>query len=73
MENIKPKSGTIARVAIQCRHPVTGETGTFLFVGDSHRDKTAPVSPVKSSVLELYQWARVNNWQQVGAHYQFNA
>lgn len=58
--------GTIAREAIQCVCPDTGALGSFLFTGESHRNKGSRVSPVCADLAELYIWARENGWVSEG-------
>jgi len=65
----QPKKGTIAQVAIQCVSPDTGETGTFLFIGESHRNINSTVSPVMGGVVELYEWAKRHKWVINRDHY----
>ncbi len=56
--------GLIARVAIQCTCPDTGATGSFLFSGESHRNKLSRVSPVYDDLAELFPAVRAE-WQEV--------
>lgn len=51
----------IADMAIHCTAS-TGETGCFLFSGDSVREQP-PVSPVFNSLVELFAWCQNNGWQ----------
>jgi hypothetical protein len=57
--------GTLVRTAIQCQHPVTGETGSFFFSGNTHRDPASVHSPVFPSLYDLYRWARDNGFEPV--------
>ena len=59
-----PFKGTIARLAIQCDCPDTGATGSFLFVGESHRNKKSRVTPVYDDLYELCQ-AIGKDWEEV--------
>ncbi len=56
--------GTIARLAIQCDCPDTGETGSFLFTGESHRAKGSRVTPVYDDLSELFPAVRAE-WEEV--------
>lgn len=56
--------GLIARVAIQCVCPDTGETGSFLFSGESHRASCSRVSPVYDDLAELFPAVRAE-WREV--------
>jgi hypothetical protein len=58
-------NGLLASMAIQCQCPDTGEIGTFLFTGESHRGSGSRVTPVMD-VYELFQWMRENGWSQIG-------
>lgn len=59
----KPITGTIAREAIQCVCPDTGETGSFLFTGESHRNPGSRVSPIFSGLAGVFEWANANGWE----------
>ena len=61
------RRGLIARVAIQCQCPDTGETGTFLFSGESHRNKLSRVTPVFDDLHELLTTLNRadSNWEEV--------
>jgi hypothetical protein len=54
--------GTVARVAIQCKCPDSGETGSFIFTGESYKISGSRVSPVFPSLLDLYEWNKTNGW-----------
>ncbi len=69
---MKIPNGLLASVALQCIHPTTGEGGDFLFSGDSHRDPDSIVSPVFNDLQELWDWARLNNWESVGGRFRYN-
>jgi len=49
-----PRNGLIARVAIQCDCPDTGLTGTFLYSGESHKNKQSRVTPVFDDLVEMF-------------------
>lgn len=53
-----------ARVAIQCDCPDTGLTGSFLFVGESHRAKHSRVSPVYDDLAEMFPAVIGAGWKQ---------
>ncbi len=54
---------TIAQVAIQCDHPETGKTGTWLFTGESHRIPGTSVSPVFPDCYTLFkEFCQPNGW-----------
>lgn len=57
--------GPEARMAIQCVDPDTRETGSFHFVGDSHRLPGTRVSPVFSDCALLFAWAKNNGWESL--------
>jgi hypothetical protein len=61
-EREKYPIGTIARLAMQCKHPVSGKIGDFLFLGDSHRDPESVVSECFPDYVDFYNWARANKW-----------
>lgn len=58
--------GTIARLAIGCSFPETGETGSWLFTGGDHREKGTAVSPLFNDVAEACKWAALNRWRSCG-------
>lgn len=58
------RKGLIARVAIQCDCPDTGATGTFLFSGESHRNKHSRVTPVYDDLHELLCSVKPQ-WQEI--------
>ena len=58
------RKGLIARVAIQCDCPDTGKTGSFLFSGESHRNKHSRVTPVYSDLHEMFN-AIKPDWEEV--------
>lgn len=58
------RRGLIARLAIQCDCPDTGETGSFLFSGESHRNKHSRVTPVYADLCDLFQ-AIQPDWEQI--------
>lgn len=60
-------SGLIARVAIQCPCPDTGEVGCFLFSGDSVKVRGSRVSQVYACIAELLWDANQpgSQWHQV--------
>lgn len=62
--------GTIARTAIQCKHP-SGETGDFLFISDDHRNKENVISPAFDSLVELHEWLTSRQWESVGRAYRY--
>jgi len=55
--------GTQAKVAIQCTAS-TGEVGTFLYIGRTELGFMA-VTPIMSGCIELFDWLRANQWQEV--------
>jgi hypothetical protein len=60
------KKGLIARLAIQCVCPDTGETGDFLFSGESHRNKQSRVTPIYHHLGALFDavkpdWEIISN------------
>lgn len=62
-----------AKLAIECLAP-TGKTGSFLFIGESHKDPNVElISPVFDDVYLVFQWMRENGWKQknvgVNSHY----
>lgn len=61
-----PYDGLIARTATQCACPNSGETGSFLYSGDSHKEKGSRVTPVCADLCELYAYLRENRWESVG-------
>lgn len=63
--------GTIARVAIQCIDPATGQTGDFLFTGESHREQGARVSPLFGCLQSLFEWTRTAGWEPYCDHTAF--
>lgn len=61
-----PLRGTIARLAIQCDCPDTGATGSFLYTGESHRQRLSRVTPVYDDLAELFpairaEWERISD------------
>ena len=56
--------GLIARVAIHCVCPDTGDEGCFLYSGESHRTKGSRVSLVYPDLAALFQAVR-SDWQEV--------
>lgn len=50
-----------AALHIQCKDPVSGETGSFLVDADS--GENCAMSPVFGCVTEVYEWAKSNGWQ----------
>lgn len=60
-----PVSGTVARVAIQCVCPDTGEQGSFLFTGPSHRTRFTRVSPLFDDLYELFKSVGPLGWHEV--------
>jgi len=58
------RKGLIARVAIQCECPDTGATGSFLFSGESHRNKQSRVTPVYDDLHELFHAVKAD-WREV--------
>jgi hypothetical protein len=56
------RPGTTAQVAVQCRCANTRKLGSFLFVGESHRNYDSRVSPVFDNVGELFAWCHRENW-----------
>jgi hypothetical protein len=60
-----PFRGLIARPAIQCTCPDTGETGCFLFSGETHRAAGSRVTPVFADCVALFSALR-GQWEQVG-------
>lgn len=68
-----PYSGLIARTAIQCVCPDTGKTGSFLFSGESHRNKGSRVTPVFNDLTALYQFLNFNDWIPANINYPTGA
>lgn len=66
--------GTIAKLAIQCTDPDSGEVGCFLFTGDSHRIEGSRCSPVFDDLVPLFNWTKDNAWEErsigVAMHYR---
>ena len=60
----KAVKGLIARVAIQCDCPDTGKTGSFLYSGESHRNKHSRVTPIYDDLHELFHAVKPD-WQEV--------
>jgi hypothetical protein len=60
-----PCTGLIARVAIQCACPDTGEIGSFLYSGETPRAKGSRVTPVYADLAGLFAATR-GQWAQVG-------
>lgn len=58
-----PPPGTEASLAIQCVCPDTGETGDFLFIGDSHRAEGSRVSRIYPDLSDLIRGEP--DWKQV--------
>lgn len=58
------RKGLIARLAIQCECPDSGITGSFLFSGESHRNKHSRVTPVFDDLAELFPAVR-EHWQEI--------
>jgi hypothetical protein len=71
LNNTQLPNGLIARVAIQCEHPVTHQTGSFLFSGDTHRNADSVHSPCLPDLYELHQWCLGNYWVSVGSGYVY--
>jgi hypothetical protein len=67
--NPQPKPGTVAKTAIQCTNQATGETGTFLFIGENHRDPLSVVSPTMDGIWDLFQWCKEHEWKANGSGY----
>ena len=57
-------TGTIARLAIQCICPDTGEKGSFLFTGESHFNKGSRVTPVYEDLQELFSSVKPD-WREI--------
>jgi hypothetical protein len=64
--------GTRAKVACQCTHPETGKTGDWLFIGESHQQSGAAISPVFGDLVQLFEWTRANGWRGIGFDYYFD-
>lgn len=60
----KAVKGLIARLAIQCECPDTGKTGSFLYSGESHRNKQSRVTPIYNDLAELFPAVR-QEWDEV--------
>jgi len=70
----KPIKGLIARTAISCIDPKTGQLGSWLFSGDNIKDIDARVSPVFTDCYELFKWANSEGWQAIhDAHIYYGA
>lgn len=67
-KDYKPR-GLLASVAIQCTEPESGKTGSFLFIGDSHKGKDAAVSPVFADTMALHKWCSENGWRSIAGRY----
>ena len=61
--------GLIAQTAVQCVHPESGLTGSWLFGGGNHKEKGAAVSPLFADCFDLFTWANANGWQSVPGTY----
>jgi hypothetical protein len=59
-----PYSGLIARLAIQCICPDTGQEGSFLYSGESHKTKHSRVTPVYDDLAELFP-AVAQEWEEI--------
>lgn len=67
MEN---QTTRIAKIALQCIHPISGDTGTFLYKnGSSHRDPEAALSECFTDLAELHAWAIADGWRSERATY----
>jgi hypothetical protein len=53
------------RYTCQCTHPDTGRTGCWLFAGSSHRARRSAVSPVFSSLSDLFAWMDSNGFRRI--------
>lgn len=67
-KDYKPR-GLLASVAVQCEDPASGKTGSFLFIGESHKGKDAIVSPVMTDTYELHKWCMANGWRSIAGRY----
>lgn len=56
--------GLVARLAVQCTHPESGLTGSWLFGGDSWRELGAAATPLFADCYDLFRWLKVNGWEQ---------
>ncbi len=63
---MKHQNGLLASLAIQCVHPDTGETGCWLFGGESHRNPGSAKTPVFKDLADLFQWLAPNGWNAIG-------
>lgn len=52
-----------AKYTVQCTHPDTGETGCWLFAGESHRQPGSALCPVMPDLLALFRWMHQNGWR----------
>jgi len=62
--------GTICRIASQCIDPETGNTGTWLFSGQDHREKDSRRTPLFPDFYSLCRWIHdecPGTFTQVGA------
>lgn len=67
-KNYTPK-GLIARTTTQCIDPETGETGCWLYTGESHRITGSRISPLFPDLYPLFQWLDKNQWERTGTAY----
>jgi hypothetical protein len=58
--------GLLADYCVSCTHPETGKTGSWLFIGDSHKTGEQ-ISPFFPDSLQFFQWARDNQWRHIYA------
>jgi hypothetical protein len=61
--------GLLANIAIQCTDPRSGQIGTFLFLGESHKDKDSIISPLCADSWALHRWCKDNGWRSIGNRY----
>ena len=58
--------GLLADYCISCRHPETGQEGSWLFLGDSHKTG-AQISPFFPDSGQFNRWASANGWRHIRA------
>jgi len=58
-----PYNGLIARVCMQCTCPDSGKVGTFLYSGETWRNKGSRVTPVFADLVALVQHCDMGGWQ----------
>jgi hypothetical protein len=54
--------GLLAKYCMQCPDPVTGKTGSWAFIGESHKTGER-ISPIFDGLFPLLQWMHENGWE----------